>query len=474
MNSAEPKAASSTLVADVFPALPGELDTSRIRTAAQYRTLIHLLRPLTQYDRNAQIEANLAERWEIEDDFKLYRFHISKAARWSNGDLVTAREVKNSIDRQVRLGTGTHFVFTEIKEVRAPEDSILEVALKNRNPHFLRTVTHPEFGPTRLIDGKEDFSVSSGPYVLASTSAEEIVLGKNPHFTGAHPRSPDNVRILSSQVQTQVERLRQGAVHFITPSTILPQDEHARLASDPAIQTFIPHVGYTYWLAINPDSAIMRKKEHRLWLAAAAHSAPLGLPEPQQLWQRAHQLVLPDASGRIPEAELDRLWADVQQKGAAHRPEEIHLLLGESFAWNAELIAHLKKQGVRLKISYYKGAADLEPHIKSRKFDAMLINNDFSSAHMLQSLTVTLNPSRPLVFAEQNQVIAKALRRAMDSPEPPAVFESTKEISSELIREGLIAPLVYNRRAYYALKGLDLSRLSPLQSDLCFWKMGLP
>jgi len=473
MKPEEKTRSPSELVADVFAALPQDLDSSRIRTAAQYRVLIHLLRPLTQYDRNAKIEANLAERWEVEDDFKLYRFHLSMGAKWSNGEPVTATDVKKSIDRQVKLGTGTHFVFSDIKEVRAKDPSVVEILLKNRSPHFLRAVAHPEFGPTRLAGDKEDFSVTSGPYLLESASMDELVLRKNENFSGAHPNSAERVRIQSSPVETQIHKLRQSKVQFVAPSGLISQEMHVGLSSDASLKTFVPHVGYSYWLSINPDSPTMKARENRLWLSTAVNSAKLEIPSGSQLWQRAHQLVLPDSSGRIPEAELDALWKQAAAKRAANAPKEIRLLTSETFRWNKDIVSLLEKLGAEVKVTTYKSAAEVEEHTKKRDFDAMLINNDFSGAHMLQSLTVTLNPSRPLVFTDHHPKISQALRRAMDSPEIDLTFEASKQISSALISEGLIAPLVYNRKAYYASQALDLSRLSPLQSDLCFWKIGL-
>jgi len=48
---------------------------------------------LVKYDKNFQIVPDLAERWDIEQDGKLIRFHLRKGVRWHDGQPLTAADV---------------------------------------------------------------------------------------------------------------------------------------------------------------------------------------------------------------------------------------------------------------------------------------------------------------------------------------------------------------------------------------------
>ncbi len=63
---------------------------------AQGLSSIHLLREIREglvtFDVRGEPCPGVAESWEVLDEGRLYRFHLRKDARWSNGDAVTAED----------------------------------------------------------------------------------------------------------------------------------------------------------------------------------------------------------------------------------------------------------------------------------------------------------------------------------------------------------------------------------------------
>ncbi len=76
---------------------------------AMYESLLSM-NPVT-----LEYEPGLAEKWSISDDKKTFTFHIDKKARWSDGSLVTAYDVKWTYDTIMDPGnlTGPHKVDME-------------------------------------------------------------------------------------------------------------------------------------------------------------------------------------------------------------------------------------------------------------------------------------------------------------------------------------------------------------------------
>src|SRR5690606_6455493 len=91
-------------IVDMIGPVPDSLNVQSVRSATQYLVMAHLSRPLTRLNKNAQIEGDLADRWEIDSQFLEYRFRISARAKWSDGNSITAEQVADSFNRQRKIG----------------------------------------------------------------------------------------------------------------------------------------------------------------------------------------------------------------------------------------------------------------------------------------------------------------------------------------------------------------------------------
>ena len=105
-------------------------------------------------------EPEMAERWEISEDGRIYRFYIRDDAKWSNGDPLTAEDFEWSWWRALQPALGNLYVYMlyavenaeayatgQIDDfgavgVKALEGNILEVTLAEPTPYFLQLLNH--------------------------------------------------------------------------------------------------------------------------------------------------------------------------------------------------------------------------------------------------------------------------------------------------------------------------------------------
>ncbi len=140
---------------------------------------------LTRHPLTLDDEPNLAERWTISEDRKTFTFWIAPKARWSDGQPVTAEDVRWTFQSLVdpRNLTGPHKVALEIfqpPEVLGP----LCIRFRAREVHWrnLSAIGGMAILPSHAMTNQDfnkinfEFPVVSGPYRLGEVRENRHVL----------------------------------------------------------------------------------------------------------------------------------------------------------------------------------------------------------------------------------------------------------------------------------------------------------
>ena len=101
---------------------PSDLDPQIITAYTEMNIALALFEGLTAFnDSTGQPEPAAAERWEIAPDGLTYTFHIRPAARWSNGDPLTATDFAWSFRRVLTpaLASEYSYMLYPIRNARA-------------------------------------------------------------------------------------------------------------------------------------------------------------------------------------------------------------------------------------------------------------------------------------------------------------------------------------------------------------------
>ncbi len=125
----------------------------------------------------------LATSWDQPDPLT-YIFHIRSGVHFHNGQLLTSRDVKWTLDsvHDGTLITAKSGSFLKVDHVDAPDPSTVIVHLKRPDPFLLSNVSDGAIGVVPFGSGK-DFSkrpVGSGPFVFVSQEPDkEVLLRRN-------------------------------------------------------------------------------------------------------------------------------------------------------------------------------------------------------------------------------------------------------------------------------------------------------
>jgi len=191
---------------------PATLDPHSTDNRAESNILRDLFEGLVVYGPAGQIQPGVAEAWEVSDDGITYTFRLRAAAKWSNGDPITADDFVYSLRRAIapRPGVDQASNMAVIKNaeavmkgekpatdlgVEAVDAKTLKITLRGPAPYFLALLSSdnratPVHRATVEANGahwaEPGKIVSNGAYQLAEwLPKQQLVVVRNPNYYGA-------------------------------------------------------------------------------------------------------------------------------------------------------------------------------------------------------------------------------------------------------------------------------------------------
>lgn len=465
--------------ADIFP-VP-YLDPAGVYGAGQYIVLSHIVRPLTKLDKYAQIEGDLAESWRISNDHKTFLFKIKKDTKWSDGTPITSTDVKRSLDRQIKLNRANHFNFELISSIVVNNEREFTINLKQKNVLFIRQVSYPEFGVVSEQDSVSDFEKMtfkkvSGPYLLTKNNEREKYLEKNPNYPSTSPTAPSIVRFSSNDIGDKLNDILNGKADLIVPFNKISEDKFNQIIKSKNITVTYPHIGYTFWLVINPNSDQLKDLSLRHWIQKLVYNDQMNFNSETSQWEKANQLYLPDGLGRPTEDELKSIWTKIKKKAKQNKKRiTLSLLTGTDnyFPYNDRLISLLKKY-FNLKIDHCNNSKECKNMMLKKSYDLIIKANDFSSADLHENLQTTFNPNYSLILTDKEDgQFQNELKLALNTDKDDDRHLIYKNIAKKILEKGYIAPIAYHKVIFIHKKQIDISLWSTLYPELSLWKVSI-
>ncbi|MFS1663833.1 nickel ABC transporter substrate-binding protein [Streptococcus sp. zg-JUN1979] len=172
------------------------------------------------------IKPALATSWDISDDGLTYTFHLRENVLFSNGDKLTAQDVKANFDA-VLANKERHSwmgLINEIADTNAADDSTFVLTLKRSyyptltelslvRPFGIASPKTFKNGGTK--DGVTDY-IGTGPYKLSSHKQnKEAVFSENPYYWGDKPKLKTIDWQVISSFQSLQLALEKGSIDLI-------------------------------------------------------------------------------------------------------------------------------------------------------------------------------------------------------------------------------------------------------------------
>jgi oligopeptide transport system substrate-binding protein len=216
---------------------PDSLDPQLARMDSSLNVLRDAYEGLTSVGRDGSVVAGTAESWRVADGGLTYLFRLRPAARWSNGDRVTAADYVAAWRRLVDPRTASQYaqilepvagaraVFTgeappETLGVEAVDDLSLRVRLEARAGHFLALLSHPSTFPVHRPTleqhgggfARPGVAVTNGAFTPVEWQVGAFIRSdRNPHYWNAEQVGPDSVRYHHiADPMTELTRFRAG------------------------------------------------------------------------------------------------------------------------------------------------------------------------------------------------------------------------------------------------------------------------
>ncbi|HZH50917.1 MAG TPA: peptide ABC transporter substrate-binding protein [Microvirga sp.] len=258
---------------------PETLDTHKTSTVQEAHILRDMLEGLVTYNAKGEAVPGQAEKWEVSDDGKTYRFTLRNGLKWSNGDPVKAADFVYSYRRIMNPETGAKYanILYPIKNaekinkgqakpeelgVKAVDDKTVEITLEAPTPYFIELLTHQTSLPVHQASVEKfgkDFvkpgnMVTNGAYKLAEfVPNSHIKLVKNENYYDAKNVQIDVVNYFPTpDFAAMVRRYEAGE---LDTTDDVPADQMKSLKERFKDQVKLgPYLG-TWYLVVNSSKA---------------------------------------------------------------------------------------------------------------------------------------------------------------------------------------------------------------------------
>ena len=233
---------------------------------------------LIRYDKDLNLEGELAESWEVSKDNLTITFYLRNNVFWHDGVPFTSADVKFNYELYVDPETPTAYAesFRQVKSVETPDLFTFIVHYDKPYAPALLSWAMP-IHPQHLLAGQDVTKsalarnpVGTGPYLFKEwISGEKIVLEANPDYFEGSPYIKRVVFRVIPDISTQFLELQTGSLDFMGLSPL----QYDRQTDTPAFRRLYTkyrylNFGYTY-LGYNLRRPLFQDKRIRQALSYA-------------------------------------------------------------------------------------------------------------------------------------------------------------------------------------------------------------
>jgi peptide/nickel transport system substrate-binding protein len=222
---------------------------------------------MLRYDEEGELAGELAREWEHSEDRREWRFTLRNDARWHDGEPVTVRDIRFTIELLQHAAVAESFTGTTVEVV---DDST--VIVRSMRPQGAANLTWEVFYPEHLLRGlaPEEFRtwaywqrpVGNGAYRFSRVVPQTaVVLDANPdHFRGRPPIDTVRVRFVGGAGLTE---LLAGHIDVLER---VDARETLKVANDPRFEVY-------HWVNPEIQLALIWRNDHPLFTDAAVRRA---------------------------------------------------------------------------------------------------------------------------------------------------------------------------------------------------------
>lgn len=246
------KAVDPNTVTVAIESSPTNLDP-RIGSDAQSERIDELIfDSLVKKDAQFNLQPDLATRWEMPNPLT-YIFHLRTGVRFQNGQVLTARDVKWTLDsmRDHSILTAKYQAYRNISSIDAPDAQTVVIHMQQPDAALLWSLSDGALGIVPYGSGRDfqQHPVGTGPFRLVRQELDkEVVLERNPLSWQTAPRIARLRFEVVPDAMTRALELRKGsadvASNALSPDMIWSMRNDTKLAIAEAPGTVVQYLTF--------------------------------------------------------------------------------------------------------------------------------------------------------------------------------------------------------------------------------------
>lgn len=166
-------ASSSSITIGIPQDIEDSLDPHKAVAAGTEEVFFNLYEGLVKPDSNGNLQPAVASSYTILNDGKIYQFTLRENVKFHDGSVVTAEDVKYSLERCAGTGNEEPLVaaYSNLEEVKIVDNQTIQVLLVTPDTEFLPYLTEAVL-PLSNTDPAAH-AIGTGPYRFVSHSPQE-------------------------------------------------------------------------------------------------------------------------------------------------------------------------------------------------------------------------------------------------------------------------------------------------------------
>lgn len=307
---------------------PTTLDPATVQDGTTIDLLQQIFEGLVRWSPENKIEPNLAEKWDISPDGKVYTFHLRKGVKFHNGREMTAADFKFSLERacdpEIKSTTVPDYLRdivgvkerlnkkgTDLPGVKVIDPYTLEITIDKSRPYWIGNMTYPcayvvckesVQGIKEMQDDKG--VVGTGPFKMETFKrGEKVSLIAFADYHEGKPKLDGIERPIIKDGATRINSYESGALDIVD---VAPRDLD-RVNANPKLKPDLKAFkrAATWYVALNQDAqgSPFKNKDVRLAFAHAIDATDairLGMKDQAD---RANGVMPPGVFGYNPDAK---------------------------------------------------------------------------------------------------------------------------------------------------------------------------
>lgn len=350
------------------------LDPARINYTSEFHLLDNLLAKLVSFDENGNYLLDLASDIQKIDDLN-YKIKI-KDRKFSNGEKITIKDVRSSIERNIRIG-GAHISLNDsIQEIQDSNDA-LAIKLKKPLKSLFYYLSLPDLGilhrdqySKETLHASDFTKVTSGAFYYQCINSCSLL--KNKYFS-SDLEYPNEVKLYSPFKLNIVNELMANRIHLgqVGLDDFLAKQEE--VTSKESLKFLGNKTDSLTYLYFNKHSKNKVTINERKWLYSKIAKSFEILDQYKNISAKTIQYFPPESIAHIDTLEINDLEDGQNTPERFKSGITIHTFTTSSKVTIWDQVKHLEKiHGLKIQIVADIPPAELETKLKEGKIDIVL------------------------------------------------------------------------------------------------------